>query len=186
MRLLVLGAVVLLLVVVPGQAQLASPSVAGVSFAHVHLNVADVEVHKRLWVDHFDGALVEKGPPTAVKLPGMFVVFTEMDHFGFKVRNIAEVLEGWRAAGLEVESEFTGAEGFDNAYLIAPDGVKIELQEDTGLSVKAVAYHVHFFTRGHVELMDWYIDLFSAVQRARHAPEYCGCARHQPQLQWFS
>ncbi len=178
MRLLVLGAVVLLLVVMPGQAQLASPSVTGVSFAHVHLNVADVEVHKRLWVDHFDGALVEKGPLTAVKIPGMFVVFTErpptgnsegsvMDHFGFKVRNIAEVLEGWRAAGLEVESEFTGAEGFDNAYLIAPDGVKIELQEDTGLSVKVAAYHVHFFTRGHVELMDWYIDLFSAVQRAR-------------------
>ena len=52
MRLLILSAVTLLLAV-PVQAQLASPSVAGVSFAHVHLNVANVEVHKRLWVDHF-------------------------------------------------------------------------------------------------------------------------------------
>ena len=90
-----------------------------------------------------------------------------MDHFGFKVRSTAEVLAKWQAAGLEVHSTFTGAEGFDNAYLIAPDGIKIELQEDVTLPVKAEAYHVHFFTDGHIDLMSWYIDTFSAVQRAR-------------------
>ena len=177
MRFLIVGALALFLTL-PAQAQLASPNTAGVSFAHVHLNVADIEVHKKLWVDHFDGVVVVKGPLTTVKLPGMLVVLTEraptgtsegsvMDHFGFKVRNVAEVLAAWRAAGLEVQSEFTGAEGFDNAYLIAPDGVKIELQEDVTLPVKAQAYHVHFFTGGHIELMEWYIDMFSAVQRAR-------------------
>ena len=125
MRFLIAGALALFLTL-PAQAQLASPNEAGVSFAHVHLNVADIEVHKKLWVDHFDGVVVEKGPLTTVKIPGMLVVLTErpptgtsegtvMDHFGFKVRNISEVLAAWRAAGLEVQSEFTGAEGFDNA-----------------------------------------------------------------------
>lgn len=177
MRLLWTGAVSLSLAM-PAQAQLAPPNAAGISFAHVHLNVADIEVHKTLWVDHFDGVVVEKGPLTTVKIPGMLVVLTEraptgdsdgsvMDHFGFKVPDIAQALAAWRAAGFEVRSEFTGAEGFDNAYLIAPDGVKIELQEDTTLPVKAEAYHVHFFTGGHIELMDWYIDTFSAVRRAR-------------------
>ncbi len=167
-----------LLFALPAQAQLAKPNEAGVSFAHVHLNVADIEVHKKLWVEHFDGVVVVKGPLTTVKLPGMLIVFTErapsagsegsvVDHFGFKVPDIDKALAAWREADLEVQSEFTGAEGFDNAYLIAPDGVKIELQEDTSLEVKAEAYHVHFFTGGHIELLDWYIDTFSAVKRAR-------------------
>ena len=177
MRLLLTGAMALLLAS-PANAQLAPPNVAGVSFGHVHLNVADMEFHQRLWVEHFDGEVVQKGPLTTVKVPGMLIVLTDraptgdsegsvMDHFGFKVRNIAEVLAAWRAAGFEVESEFKGAEGFDNAYLIAPDGIRVEVQEDTTLPVKATAYHVHFFTDAHIELMDWYIDMFSAAQRAR-------------------
>lgn len=162
----------------PAPAQLAPPNAAGVAFAHVHLNVADIEVHQQLWVDHFDGVVVKKGQLTTVKLPGMLVVLTEraptagsegsvVDHFGFKVRNLAEILAAWRAAGLEVQSEFTGGEGSDNAFLLAPDGVKIEVQEDTRLAVKAAAYHVHFFTAEPVKLMDWYVDSFAAVKRER-------------------
>mgnify|MGYP000674485668 CR=1 FL=1 len=67
MRFLIVGALALFLAL-PAQAQLASPNTAGVSFAHVHLNVADIEVHKKLWVDHFDGVVVVKGPLTTVKL----------------------------------------------------------------------------------------------------------------------
>ena len=90
-----------------------------------------------------------------------------MDHFGFKVRNLAEVLAGWRAAGLPVTQEFTGAEGFPNAYLLGPDDVRIELQEDKTLPVKAIAYHLHFLTPDYVKLLDWYADTFSAVKRKR-------------------
>lgn len=177
MRLLLIGALAVTFST-QAQAQLASPNAAGVSFAHVHLNVVDIEVHKKLWVEHFDGVVVEKGPLTTVKLPGMLVVFTEraptgdsegtvLDHFGFKVRDLEKFLAAWRTDGYEVQAEFAGAEGFSNAYLIGPDQVKIELQEDTALSVKAKAYHVHFFTSQYAELLEWYVDLFSAEQRAR-------------------
>jgi catechol 2,3-dioxygenase-like lactoylglutathione lyase family enzyme len=144
----------------------------------VHLNVTDIEVHKKLWVEQFDGVVVQKGSLTTVKFPGQLVVFTEraptggsqgtvMDHFGFKVRSLAEVLTTWRAAGLEVQSEFTGAEGFPNAYVLAPDGIRFELQEDPELPVKAEAYHIHFLTPDYLELLDWYVDVFSAVRTPR-------------------
>ena len=172
------AATVALLLTSPLGAQLAAPNAAGVTFAHVHLNVADIEVHTKLWVEHFDGVVVQKGPLTTVKFPGFLLVLTErepsggsqgtvMDHFGFKVRDIEAIHAAWRAAGFEVQAEFTGAEGFPNSYLIAPDGVRFELQEDPTLSQKAVGYHIHFWTTQYVELMAWYTEMFSAVVRTR-------------------
>ena len=137
MRLL-LTATVTLALASPAAAQLAPPNQTGLTYGHMHLNVRDIEVHKKLWVEHFGGVLVQKGPLTAVRLPGMLVALSQreptggsqgsvMDHFGFKVRNLAAFLKKWRAAGHPVTSEFTGAEGFANAYVMAPDDVRVEL-----------------------------------------------------------
>lgn len=177
MKLFVTAAAALLLAL-PAQAQLAPPNAAGITYAHVHLNVRDIEVHKKLWVEHFGGVVVEKGPLTAVRLPGMLIALsrvaptggsmgTVMDHFGFKVRNLAEFLAGWRKAGLPVTQEFTGAEGFPNAYVMGPDETRIELQEDKTLPVKMAAYHIHFLTPDYVKLRDWYVELFSLTPRKR-------------------
>jgi catechol 2,3-dioxygenase-like lactoylglutathione lyase family enzyme len=177
MRLL-LGSILVFAIAAPASAQLAPPNDAGITYGHVHLNVRDIEVHKKLWVEHFDGVLVQKGPLVAVKLPGMLIAFrqaepsggsegTVMDHFGFKVRNLAEMLKAWRAAGYEVGREFIGSEGFPNAYLMGPDNIKIELQEDKALPVKAIGYHIHFLTADYVTLRDWYVDTFSLVPRKR-------------------
>jgi catechol 2,3-dioxygenase-like lactoylglutathione lyase family enzyme len=160
-------------------AQLQPPNAMGITYGHVHLTVRDIEVHKKLWVEQFGGTVVQKGPLTTVKLPGMLIAFTQgktpvegsqggvMDHFGFKVKDRAEFLKSWRAAGLEVQSEFTGAEGFPNAYIMAPDGVRVELQEDKALTVKASAYHLHYFAPDHPKLLQWYVDTFGAVSKKR-------------------
>jgi catechol 2,3-dioxygenase-like lactoylglutathione lyase family enzyme len=171
-------AVLSLAIASPAPAQLAPPNEAGITYGHVHLNVRDIEVHKKLWVEHFGGRVVQKGPLTAIKLPGMLIALTQraptggsagtvMDHFGFKVRSLAEFLAGWRAAGLPVAQEFTGAEGFPNAYVMGPDETRIELQEDRNLPVKVSAYHIHFLTADYAKLRDWYVDLFSLVPRKR-------------------
>lgn len=172
----------LMLCTAPVQAQLQAPNADGVSFAHVHLNVTDVEQHKQLWVDHFDGIVVQKGPLVTVRVPGALIVFTEreptggsqgtaMDHFGFKVQDIEQMHAAWRSAGYEVQAEFTGAEGFPNSYLVAPDGVRFELQEDPELPVRASMYHVHWFTPQYEETLRWYADLFGADVRARGSIE---------------
>ena len=177
MRLL-LGSFLALTLFTAAQPQLAPPNDAGITFGHVHLNVRDIEVHKKLWVDHFGGVVAQKGPLVAVKLPGMLIALrqapptggsegTVMDHFGFKVRNLAEVLHAWRAAGYQVGREFTGSEGFPNAYLMGPDDIKIELQEDKALPVKASAYHLHFLLADYEQLRDWYVDTFSLTPRKR-------------------
>ena len=137
-----LSAVAVLSLVPSAYAQLAVPTTdTGLTYGHVHLNVSDMELHKRLWVEHFNGVVVEKGPLTAIRLPNFLVALSGreptggsrgsvMDHFGFKVRNLARFLAKWRAAGYTVDSEFTGAEGLPNAYVTMPDAVRVELQED--------------------------------------------------------
>ncbi len=166
----------------PADAQLAPPNAAGVTFAHVHLNVADVELHKRIWSDHFGGEIVQKGPLATVKFPGFFIILSErepaggsqgtaLDHFGFKVRDIEAVHERWRAAGYDVQAEFSGAEGFPNSYLVAPDGVRFELQQDPSLDREVTGYHTHFWSGQYRELMDWYVDTFGATPRQRGSIE---------------
>ena len=177
MRLL-LTVVALLSLVSPAYAQLAVPNEAGLTYGHVHLNVSDIELHKQLWVDHFGGVVTQKGSLVAVRLPNFLVALSEreptgpsqgsvMDHFGFKVRNMAKFLAKWRGAGREVDSEFTGAEGLPNAYVTMPDGARVELQEDQGLSWEVSGYHIHFITPEFEGLLDWYLDVFGLEQRPR-------------------
>jgi hypothetical protein len=45
---LLLGSVLVLSIVGPTHAQLAPPSAAGITFGHVHMNVRDIEVQKKL------------------------------------------------------------------------------------------------------------------------------------------
>ena len=100
-----LSALLLLALAATAQAQLATPNPAGLTYGHVHLNVVDMDRHKEIWVEHFNGVVVQKGPLTAVRLPNMLVALTEqeqepalamqdtvMDHFGFKVRNMDSFL----------------------------------------------------------------------------------------------
>ena len=162
----------------PASAQLASPNDAGVTMGHVHLNVRDVDVHKNLWVEQFGATPLQREGFAGVKIPGMVILFrqqapaggtegTVLDHFGLKVRNLADVLQRWRAAGFQVQREFKGTEGFPNAYVIGPDEIKIELQEDTSLPSKAIAYHLHYILADHIKLRDWYAETFSLVSRKR-------------------
>ena len=100
-----LSALLLIALATNVQAQLATPNPAGLTYGHVHLNVVDMDRHKEIWVDHFNGVVVEKGPLTAVRLPNMLVALTEQEqepalamqetikhHFGFKVLNMVNFL----------------------------------------------------------------------------------------------
>jgi hypothetical protein len=45
----------------PAAAQLAPPNKAGLTYGQVQVNVRDVELHKKLWVEHFGGVVVQRG-----------------------------------------------------------------------------------------------------------------------------
>jgi catechol 2,3-dioxygenase-like lactoylglutathione lyase family enzyme len=163
--------------VTPVAAQLAPLNEVGVTYGHLHFNVADVDVHRRLWVEHF-GGVATGGPVAAVWLPGTLMMFnaressggsqgSAIDHIGFKVREYDALVSGWRVAGYEVEREFVGGEGARNAYLVAPDGIRVEIQEDPTIESVAESYHVHFFVSDAEGLRDRYIDWFGATPRVR-------------------
>lgn len=168
----------LLALAAPGRAQLSPMNAAGVTYGHVHLNTSNMEPLKKLFVETFGGEFVQKGPLATVKWTNMLVAFaqtapagpsqgTVMDHFGFKVRNMREILSAVRAAGYQVQSEFAGAEGFPNAYVLGPEGLRLELQEDQALSATALPNHIHFMTPEFEKLLDWYVDTFSLTKRPR-------------------
>ena len=180
--LLVLALSLSLTLSVSGFAQLAPPNEAGITMGHVHLNVRDIEVQKKLWIDQFGAVPLRKEGLQGVKLPGMLILFrqqeptggsqgTVLDHFGLKVRNLAETLQRWRAAGYQVQREFKGTEGFPNAYLMGPDQVRIELQEDTALPQQSIAYHLHYMLAEHVKLRDWYVDTLAMASGERGTHE---------------
>ena len=170
--------VLLALPALPASAQLAVPNADGITYGHVHLNVTDIEVHKKLWVEHFGGEVVQKGPLTAVRFPNLLIALSEktptggsqgsvMNHFGFKVRSTPDFLEKWKATGLEAADVFIGAEGHRNSYVMMPDGVWVELQEDQALPVEVAGYHIHFNTPDFEALLDWYVDVFSLEKLPR-------------------
>jgi catechol 2,3-dioxygenase-like lactoylglutathione lyase family enzyme len=167
-----------LLFALPCHAQLSPANEAGVTYGHTHLNVADLPAHRKLFVDAFGGTLLQRGTRTLVKFPNMIIVFYEraptgpsqgsiVDHFGFKVRDLAAMRQTLLSLGLQVQEPFTGGEGFQNAYAVTADGLRIEMQEDKTLTVNALPNHVHFFTPDYVKLLDWYIDVFALTKRNR-------------------
>lgn len=167
-----------LLLSAAAQAQLSPPNAAGITYGHTHLSVADLPAHKKLFIDALGGTLLQRGTRTLVKYPNMIIVFYEraptgpsqgsvVDHFGFKVASLAKTREKLTQLGFEVEKAFTGAEGFQNAYVNGPDGLRLELQEDVTLNVVAVPNHVHLYTPEHAKLLDWYANTFSLTKRNR-------------------
>jgi len=164
----------------PVQAQLAAPNEAGVSMGHVHLNVRDVEAQKKFWMEQFAAVPLNREGLQGVKIPGMLILLRQqaptgpnegnmMDHFGLKVPNTGEVVKRCRAAGYQIQREFKGSEGFPNAYIIGPDEVRVEIQEDTAQTLPATAYHLHFMnTAGdQITLRDWYVKNFGAIAKKR-------------------
>jgi catechol 2,3-dioxygenase-like lactoylglutathione lyase family enzyme len=99
---------------------LASFNDDGLTYGHVHLNVADMDRHIQILEDHFGGRTVEKGRNaqgdpilTAIVLNNTLIALspreptmpsrqTAMDHWGVKVRNMEDFLAKWRADGLPV------------------------------------------------------------------------------------
>ena len=130
------------------QAQFWPLNDAGVTMGHVHLDVKDVQAQKKFWTELFGATPLKKEGLQGVRVPGMLILFTPkepsapsegaiIDHFGFKVHNTEEILKRCRDAGFQTRPVFKGAEGFPNAYIDGPDGVKIEVQEDSTLDRSA-------------------------------------------------
>ena len=172
----------LVLVLVVGAAAparaLAPPNSAGVTFGHLHINVSDIAAQDKFWAAYFGGKPFSHGAQRGVRFPdGFLILYTavaptapsqgsSLDHFGFKVPNLAAFLGHWRAGGLTVQNEINGMEGTPASNLLGLDGLRIEVQEEPTVP-GPTANHMHFQTTENAGLRDWYVSTFGLQASTR-------------------
>jgi hypothetical protein len=168
----------------PVRAQLPAANVAGVSAGHIHMMVRDPAAHKKIWVDLFGAQVVQSGSLELLKLPGIFLVLDKaepaqgsvgstLDHFAFRVKDLAGTSANLKAAGIPLTRD-------DSLEIVAmfPDQVKVEFYPAPTLSVPVEHFHVHFYAADADGLRAWYVKHFgAATPTARNAtPPACrGC-----------
>ena len=149
-------------------AQLPTPNAAGVSMGHYHLNVRDPEAHRAFWTT-LGGTPVKLGGMEAIKFPDVLVLYRKAEptggtegsvvgHIGFRVKDLHASLEKWRAAGLTI---VPGASPHQ-AFVIAPDEIRVEMTEDTSMQVPIANHHIHFYTSSADDTKAWYVKMFGA------------------------
>jgi catechol 2,3-dioxygenase-like lactoylglutathione lyase family enzyme len=125
---------------------------AGVTMGHWHMASRDVQANKKIFVAMGGTAM---GDDT-VLFPGMRIrlslagapgsgetVGSVVNHLGFIVKNVQEQTAKWKAAGVPVLPG--GNNRLDQAFVVTPDGVRIEILEDKTQAMPIRHEHVHFY-----------------------------------------
>lgn len=170
-----------------------APVVAG----HYHLNVTSVEDHMRFWVETLGGTRLRLGDLDVVRFPDIYLFLdvrppdgptrgTPFDHIGFAVPDVPTV------AARAVESGYALTVGREPgpgqtaspptagnygmfAYLLGPDGVKVELVTNSAPDAPPITHHhVHFTNKEFVEMQQWYMKALDATLRPGQTDFFIG------------
>ena len=158
-----------LLWVTPARAQLAGPNQVGVTMGHVHLAVKDVDAQKQFWISVMGGTLVKNGPLELIQFPGVFIMLRKaepsappagsiVDHFGFTVKDMPAALARWKAANIKIEP----TENPNEVYVVAPDGIRLEVYGEPALPTPVSMNHIHFYPVDIPAIKAWYVKAFGA------------------------
>src|SRR5215468_7526152 len=137
-------------------AQPFTPNEAGVTMGHWHLNSANIEANKKIFVG-MGGVASESGGLHRVTFPGVVIILNIRDpkpstggsrgsvvnHVGFIVNNVQEQVAKWKANGVAVLPG--GNDRQDQAYVETPDKLRVEILEDKNQKFAVQNEHVHFF-----------------------------------------
>jgi catechol 2,3-dioxygenase-like lactoylglutathione lyase family enzyme len=153
----------------PVRSQLPAPNATGVSAGHMHLMVRDPAAHKKVWVDVFGAQVVSSGSLELLKLPGVFLVLEKaepsagsvgstLDHFAFRVRDLAGTSARLKAAGIPLTRD-------DSLEIVAmfPDDLKVEFYPAPRLAAPIEHFHAHFYAADVDGLRAWYAKHFGAA-----------------------
>ena len=171
---------------------------APIVVSHYHLNVSSVDEHRRFFVDTLGGTAMKVGAEDVIKFPDVFVFLrqqkptgptrgTAFDHLGFSVPKVPAVVEQVKANGFQLTfgrepipgapppPEGQGGSGASIAYLLGPDGVKVELVTNKEPNAPPIRHHhVHFINKQYVEMQQWYMKLFNATLRPGQTDFFIG------------
>jgi catechol 2,3-dioxygenase-like lactoylglutathione lyase family enzyme len=158
------------------RAQAFPPNEAGVTMGHWHLNTRDVDANRKIFVA-MGGTAIKAGNFEVVRFPGVLVylhvaagappptggtVGTVVDHVGFTVQNVPDAVARWKAAGVAVLPGNNGR--IDQAYVVTPDELRIEILENKTQQFPIQHHHIHFYVSESAipEIQAWYAKVFGA------------------------
>ena len=167
------------------QGQLAAPNADGISMGHIHLAVKDIEAQKTFWTSMMGGTIVKNGPMDLIRFPGVFIMLRQaepsgppegsiVNHFGFVVKDMPAALAKWKANHLKIEQ----GENPNQGYVMAPDGIRVEIFGDPTLATPIAMNHIHFYPADIPAMQAWYAKTFGGIagKRARVArPGWTDC-----------
>jgi hypothetical protein len=91
-----------------------------------------------------------------------------VNHVGFVVKNVQESVVKWKAAGVPVEPGSNNR--LDQAFVVTPDGLRVEILEDKNQPMPIRHEHVHFFLPEAAipQSQAWYAKIFDAKPGTRN------------------
>ena len=170
----------------PAAAQPAPYNQVGVTMGHWHIVSKDVEANKKLFLA-MGGKLFMPGPTTPlIMFPGLYInlnlgtekadggtVGSVVNHVGFIVDNVQQRVAQWKAAGVTVlpgGALPTGGNRLDQAFVVTPDGVRMEILEDKTQTVPIRNEHIHLSLPAAEipKAQAWYVKTFGGKAGVRN------------------
>jgi catechol 2,3-dioxygenase-like lactoylglutathione lyase family enzyme len=195
--------VLILLLVTPAShssAQILNKT-APIVVGHYHLNVTSIEAHRKFWVDTLGGTAMKFGPDNVdvIKFPDILLFLrvqpptgptrgTAFDHIGFAVPDVPALTAKVVANGYQLTTGREPAPGQEAAaaagtaapygrfaYLLGPDGAKVELVTASEPNAPPIKHHhVHFINKQYVEMQQWYMKALDATLRPGQTDFFIG------------
>jgi catechol 2,3-dioxygenase-like lactoylglutathione lyase family enzyme len=152
----------------------------GVTMGHWHIVSKDVEANKKLFLAMGGKMYMINGNPMMM-FPGVYINLTLNDekgnggsegsvvnHVGFIVDNVQQRVAQWKAAGVAVSPGNNGR--LDQAFVVTPDGVRMEILEDKTQGVPIRHEHVHIWVPAAEvpKAQAWYAKTFGGKAGTRN------------------
>ena len=157
----------------------------------MHLNVSDIDEHKRFWVDVIGAEAGKLDTMEYVKYPNALIFLHEqkptdgtkgssVNHIGIQFPDVPAMVAKVRAAGVPVVTKaeisrnrakgdifFSPSQFRYLAFIMGPDELKIELFENRALKTPLANHHIHFAGQHDKKMQAWYAEIFGAKPMRR-------------------
>jgi catechol 2,3-dioxygenase-like lactoylglutathione lyase family enzyme len=152
----------------------------GLTMGHWHIISKDSEANKKIFLA-MGGKLFLPGGAPLMMFPGIYINLTlgnekgdggtqgsVVNHLGFIVDNVQDRVAQWKAAGVAVLPGNNNR--LDQAFVVTPDGVRIEILEDKNQAAPIQHEHVHFFVPESelAKMQAWYAKTFGGKPGTRN------------------
>ena len=152
----------------------------GVTMGHWHVISNNVDANKKLFLA-MGAKMFDVGGNPLMMFPSVYInlnlgqekgeggtVGSVVNHVGFIVNNVQEQVAKWKAGGVTVLPGTNNRP--DQAFVVTPDGVRIEILEDKTQTVPVKNEHVHLFVPESdiPKAQAWYAKTFGGTAGTRN------------------